>query len=1030
MIALILFIVACGRDAVSQVKKLPSLTLKLRLYDGTRVPISEDSSVHLNLEGVRTSDDKPIAKEGRGSSQLFFDLPGYGNLTMGDLLSGVMTNKSLEQIFGSGLPRIFVEQSNPHGYCEGTEFETASIELDYGNSKLERVPDGLTESADMMIIPCRHQLDIASWEKLSHDYPDIASILRATSPDIDARTNYDHLRLEHPDRLCNILNQLWLLSQTRISSRSAISYIQAVDWKQPVTASDFTVIVPPGTANSWGSSNAGRRITVLDDLQPKQRSNLLRAPKAFQISWREAGPTAFVLSEDAFSVKLYREMWQVTRFRDIKYSPPFAVGRRIKLTVAEAIADGNLEQLVEYLTAGGDPNAAEHFYGSLVENAASHDRLDMVKLLLEYGASSASDFTNAVTEACSHKQQEIVVTLFPKLDPSKLLDHNGVLASCLSSAVENNDSKLVGYLSDNADISPLMKSRKGEQLITNAVSLPDTSVANLLLKEGAPLQTGNAGGISYDLRLMEVAATNSPEMVGLLLQRGADPNEGGGEPLRRAAELNRPDIVRFLINHGARLDVQRNSALIVAAYRGYPEVVKVLLESKADPNIQDQLGYSPLIMASLHGQVEIVSLLLTHGAKVDLAAKNGILPLIAAAEEGSRESIALLLSHGADSNIRFAGKTPREIAQKRYNSEATVLLGGKPTPSPPASTKSGAIDMSIAWPPERLEALHSFLFQNTFLLRDTAIDALPLGLTASELRILNEQLSGVLSALLLMLQHRSDYVTQRTGTTVKASYPISLNVIDGGFAGAWASSSGCGHSGNGPEFCIIVDAKLLRANLVASLVKTRPELSLQSSKEQFESVQNQLRWLRNSINNVFLGSPLDAGDLPLNFEYDTPKIDPWPAADDLQIQYYGTLLFTIAHELGHVVLEHFQKLPASCAERELQADQFAAVLVGESFVAQSIDYLGGVAFFSEDRLLAYAGWATFLDYAYEYAGFRNNNATCIYPSQEVRRSHALSEFMLISDNDAKTFVARIRKRGSTPASDLISPLVAPSYRNP
>lgn len=52
------------------------------------------------------------------------------------------------------------------------------------------------------------------------------------------------------------------------------------------------------------------------------------------------------------------------------------------------------------------------------------------------------------------------------------------------------------------------------------------------------------------------------------------------------------------------------------------------------------------------------------------------------------------------------------------------------------------------------------------------------------------------------------------------------------------------------------------------------------------------------------------------------------------VQYFGTLLFVVAHEMGHAALGHFSKDPG-CEDRELQADHFAALLLGESFLALS-----------------------------------------------------------------------------------------------
>jgi hypothetical protein len=57
------------------------------------------------------------------------------------------------------------------------------------------------------------------------------------------------------------------------------------------------------------------------------------------------------------------------------------------------------------------------------------------------------------------------------------------------------------------------------------------------------------------------------------------------------------------------------TALHVACFRNHPEVVKILLERGADPNLPNDLGESPLYYATWHdSNSETVALLLKHGA--------------------------------------------------------------------------------------------------------------------------------------------------------------------------------------------------------------------------------------------------------------------------------------------------------------------------------------------------------------------------------------------------------------------------------
>ncbi|KAH9215941.1 hypothetical protein DL95DRAFT_445710 [Leptodontidium sp. 2 PMI_412] len=58
-----------------------------------------------------------------------------------------------------------------------------------------------------------------------------------------------------------------------------------------------------------------------------------------------------------------------------------------------------------------------------------------------------------------------------------------------------------------------------------------------------------------------------------------------------------------------------SSALHVAVYRSHPEVVKVLLERGADPNLCNQYGETPMLWAKSNRNTEIQRLLIKHGAR-------------------------------------------------------------------------------------------------------------------------------------------------------------------------------------------------------------------------------------------------------------------------------------------------------------------------------------------------------------------------------------------------------------------------------
>jgi uncharacterized protein len=108
-----------------------------------------------------------------------------------------------------------------------------------------------------------------------------------------------------------------------------------------------------------------------------------------------------------------------------------------------------------------------------------------------------------------------------------------------------------------------------------------------------------------------------PEVVGLLLEAGADPDDDADNPAR----------VRPL--HAA-----------AAARDG--ESLRLLLEAGADPNVRQQGGFTPLHAAAHADEPELARLLLEHGADPALTTDDGRDAARIAADDGSGRVAALL----------------------------------------------------------------------------------------------------------------------------------------------------------------------------------------------------------------------------------------------------------------------------------------------------------------------------------------------------------------------------------------------------
>ena len=88
--------------------------------------------------------------------------------------------------------------------------------------------------------------------------------------------------------------------------------------------------------------------------------------------------------------------------------------------------------------------------------------------------------------------------------------------------------------------------------------------------------------------------------------------------------------VRTLLDQGANIDyiwlIQDATALMGAALYEYNDVAELLLERGANPNIQDDDGFTALMLSAVQyrdNNTEIIELLLAHGANLHIRNNDG-----------------------------------------------------------------------------------------------------------------------------------------------------------------------------------------------------------------------------------------------------------------------------------------------------------------------------------------------------------------------------------------------------------------------
>jgi TonB family protein len=125
--------------------------------------------------------------------------------------------------------------------------------------------------------------------------------------------------------------------------------------------------------------------------------------------------------------------------------------------------------------------------------------------------------------------------------------------------------------------------------------------------------------------------------------------------LPRAALYGDLSLVREILANRVDLEYHgpyHATALMLAADRGLPDMVGVLLQAGANPHAVDWDGRGALIFGAGSGNAEVLRLLLGAGLSGNAKDKCGDTALMAAAASGNPDTVQLLLRRGAKVNAR------------------------------------------------------------------------------------------------------------------------------------------------------------------------------------------------------------------------------------------------------------------------------------------------------------------------------------------------------------------------------------------
>jgi ankyrin repeat protein len=369
--------------------------------------------------------------------------------------------------------------------------------------------------------------------------------------------------------------------------------------------------------------------------------------------------------------------------------------------------------LIGWLVCSHAPAAVPASSGiALFEAIRSGDR-DAVKALLKDGADlhARDGFGNTPLMAAALNADAGVLELLLKAGSEvNATNKEGATALMRAAAFEDKTRLLVA---SGAGVQA--RSALGNTPLLLAARKPgNAGTVKFLIDHGAEIRVVNVFGSTA---LMAAVAAEDADIVGLLLDRGADVN----------AKPNM-DVDGFIFGGG-------RTPLMWAAFRGNQRLLALLLARGAQINEFTLVG-GALAQAAWAGHTGAAAVLLEAGARVDqrdLIAHYTPLHWAAASERSDARLVELLLAHGADANAEggqpvdnFLGavRTPLQIARDRGETPLVhalikagardVPLTGKARPVMPArsgpvstgaASLAGALQLAI--PPLQTSALDS-----------------------------------------------------------------------------------------------------------------------------------------------------------------------------------------------------------------------------------------------------------------------------------------------------------------------------------
>ena len=353
-------------------------------------------------------------------------------------------------------------------------------------------------------------------------------------------------------------------------------------------------------------------------------------------------------------------------------------GETVLMTCART---GDADTVKLLLDGGADPNAKENLRGqTALMWAVAEKHPDAVRALIEHGAdvhASTKPRTDIYDRTLGGFTPLLFAARVGDFESARILQAAG--ADPNESTQETGNTLVVASASHHEELAIFLLEKGADPNSADEYGM--TALHHAVQKGIADLSA-----IEYRPALMP--PPNLPSLVRALLAHGADPNAR----IRKDYTLS---VAPY--RHTSPPSIVGATPYFLAAAAGDPDIMRILVERGADPLLEAGESMRPLMAAAgisrlvdflpeeESSHLEAVKLALDLGADINETTKRGQTALHAAASAGADTIVQFLVDKGAQVNAKDElGRTPWSMAAGFYPSfgtaSANTLVSIRPHP--------------------------------------------------------------------------------------------------------------------------------------------------------------------------------------------------------------------------------------------------------------------------------------------------------------------------------------------------------------